>query len=88
MEPSGSPGAWKKVLTPDSQYHPHGGFPGDAQDPARLEGQEAAGEFYMSGVSLHGIQGPGEPPECGARSKAELCVLVFRVQRQLVLCLN
>lgn len=78
VEPSGSPGAWKKVLTPDSQYHPHGGFPGDAQDPVRLEGQEAAGVLH-EGVSLRwASRAQGSPRECGARSKAELCVLVFR----------
>ena len=39
MESSGSPGAWEKVLAPDSLYHPCGGFPlGVPRTTVRLEG--------------------------------------------------
>lgn len=86
VEVSGSPRAWEKVLTPDSLYHPHGGFPGDAQDPVRLEGQEAAG-VLREGVSLRwASRAQGSPGVVEPEAKQSCACLCF-IQRQLVICL-
>ena len=79
VESSGSPGAWEKVLAPDSLYHPRGGFPlGVPRTTVRLEGQEFAGVLW-EGVSLRWTSRTQNSPQgYGARrSKAESCVLVF-----------
>ena len=88
VEPSGSPGAWEKVLAPNSLCHLRGGFPGDAQDCGLAGGAGVCRSPTGGCEPPLRIEDPGEPPGTWSQKEAKRsCACVCVVQRKLVICL-